>query len=176
VSSPAVSPAATPASSVGPDEGNVDGISYPELTVEMPDADTLRIRLDDPTAKAWRLDVAGTGDLAADRFVIEVETGDVAPAITATEIRAGRVVDEMDLSGYLDGTAAAGGCHATLRVCVDSDGFGLPEDGNGRFTLRLSVGDTRGPLTITGSTAGWPGEPFILGPWVVTEPFTWAAR
>ena len=30
-------------------------------------------------------------------------------------------------------------------------------DGNGRFRIQLSVADASGPLTITGSTAGWPG-------------------
>jgi len=156
-----------------PDEGNVDGLVYPGLTIEEPDANTLRVRLDDPSAKAWRVVVAGTGDLAEDRFEIEVETGDVAPAITATEVRNGQSVSEMDLSGFFDGTAAAGGCHGTLAVCLDSDGFRLPRNGDGRFALRLSVADAQGPLTITGSTAGWPGEPFVLGPWVATEPFTW---
>ena len=47
----------------------------------------------------------------------------------------------MDLSGYADGTAAAGGCHATLHVCIDSDGFRLPHNDNGRFRVRLSVAD-----------------------------------
>ena len=94
--------------------------------------------------------------------------------ITAREIRDSEVVGEMDLSGYADGTAAAGGCHATLHVCIDSDGFRLPHNDNGRFRVRLSVADAAGPLAITGSTAGWPGEPFILGPWVTTDTFVWS--
>ena len=159
-----------------PDAGNVDGIVYPELTIEAADADTIRVAITDPAAKAWRLIVAGAGALAGDRLEILVETGDVGPSITATEVRDGVVVGEMDLSGYVDGTAAAGGCHGTLPVCVDSDGFRLPSDGDGTLAIRLTLVDGGTPLTVTGGTAGWPGEPFILGPWTDTEPFPWGER
>ncbi|MEW6226154.1 MAG: hypothetical protein AB1627_16140 [Chloroflexota bacterium] len=159
-----------------PDAGNVDGIVYPELTIEATDADTIRVAITDPAAKAWRLVVAGAGALAGDWLEILVETGDVGPSITATEVRDGVVVGEMDLSGYVDGTAAAGGCHGTLPVCVDSDGFRLPTDGDGTLAIRLTLVDGGTPLTVTGGTAGWPGEPFILGPWTDTEPFPWGER
>ena len=159
-----------------PDAGNVDGIVYPELAIEAADADTIRVAITDPAAKAWRLIVAGAGALAGDRLEILVETGDVGPSITATEVRDGVVVGEMDLSGYVDGTAAAGGCHGTLPVCVDSDGFRLPSDGDGTLAIRLTLVDGGTPLTVTGGTAGWPGEPFILGPWTDTEPFPWGER
>ena len=131
----------------------------------MVDAETVQATLDDPAAKAWRLAVAGVGERAGDRWEILVETGDVGPAITATEIRDGRVVDVMDLSGFADGTAAAGGCHGTLPVCLSSDGFRLPQDGDGRFSVRLVLPEPGTPLTLTGATATWPGEPFVLGPW-----------
>ena len=48
-------------------------------------------------------------------------------------------------AGYADGTAAAGGCHPTLHVCVDSDGFRLPHNDNGRLRVRLSVADRERP-------------------------------
>ncbi len=175
IPTPTVAPTSAPTPTPPTDEGNVDGDVYPELTVETLDPATLRITLQDPSAKAWRLVIAGSGDLAYDRLEVEVETSDVAPVITAREIRDSEVVSEMDLSGYLDGTAAAGGCHGTLHVCVDSDGFRLPRNGNGRFRMQLSVADASGPLAITGATAGWPSEPFILGPWVTTDTFPWSA-
>ena len=165
-------PPATPTPAV--DEGNVEGDVYPELAVEAIDAQTLRVTLDDPSAKAWRLVIAGDGDLRYDRLEIEVVTSDVAPLITAREMRDSEVVSEMDLSGFAYG-GAAGGCHATLGVCIDSDGFRLPKDSNGRFRFRLSIADATGPLAITGSTAGWPGEPFILGRWVDTDTLNWSA-
>jgi hypothetical protein len=178
--SPAGTPIAWPSFQPGgtpePDEGNVDGAVYPELTIEAADADTITVTIIDPGAKAWRLVVAGAGSRSGDRLEIAVETGDVGPSITATEVNEGVVVDEMDLSGYVDGTAAAGGCHGTLPVCVDSDGFRLPSDGNGILAIRLTMTGTGMPLTITGGTAGWPGEPFILGPWTDTEPFPWGER
>ena len=92
--------------------------------------------------------------------------------ITATEIVGGRRVDEMDLSGFEDGTAAAGGCHSTLPVCLDSDGFRLPDNGDGTFSVRLHL-QGQVPLMVRGATAGWPGEPFILGPWQETSTFPW---
>ena len=175
---PAATPRPTPPPSSGPttppDEGNVDGDAYPQLAVEARDTATLRVTLQDPAAKAWQLVIRGTGDLAFDRLEIEVVTSDVAPVITAREIHDSELVDTMDLSGYADGTAAAGGCHATLHVCIDSDGFKLPRNGNGRFRIQLSVADATGPLTITGSTAGWPAEPFILGSWTDTDAFAWS--
>jgi hypothetical protein len=175
VVTPTPVPTLAPSPTAPTDEGNVEGDIYPELTVETADPGTLRITLDDPSAKAWRLVVAGSDALAYDRLEIEVVTSDVEPLIHVREIRDSEVVDEMDLSWYGGGLGAAGGCHANLHVCIDSDGFRLPEDGNGRFRVRLSVADAVGPLAITGSTAGWPGEPFVLGPWVDTDPFVWSA-
>ena len=137
-SSPDPSPTPDPTASpiTGDVEGNTGG---PELTVEDVSADTIKVTLQDPAAKAWRLVVSGTGDRAADRWEILVETGDVQPLITATEVRDDKVVDVMDLTGFGDGTAAAGGCHRTLGVCLDSDGFSLPADGNGTFSVRLTL-------------------------------------
>ena len=154
--------------------GGVDGASQgPQLTIETIDADTIQATIEDPEAKAWRLVVSGTGELGGDRWEIVVETGDVAPDITATEIREGRVVDVMDLSGFYDGTAVAGGCHSSLPVCLDSAGFVLPHDGNGRFSARLELPEAQVPLVIRGGTASWESEPFVLGPWHDTEPFPW---
>ena len=173
---PAPTPVPVPLVTAWPDAGNVDGGgSGPELTIEMVDSQTIRATLDDRSAEAWRLVVAGVGKRAGDRWEILVEVGDVAPAITATEVRDGHVVDVMDLSGFADGTAAAGGCHGTLPVCLSSDGFRLPQDGDGRFSVQLVLPDPGTPLAITGGTAPWPGEPFVLGPWTDTEPFPWGA-
>jgi hypothetical protein len=165
---PAVTPPATPV-----DEGNVEGDVFPELTVETLDSDTLRVTLEDPGAKAWQLEVAGSGDTQFDKLRIEVVTSDVEPVITVTELVDSEVVDTADLSGYGQ-TAAAGGCHPTLGVCFGSDAMRLPHKGNGRLVVKLFVGDATGPLSITGSTATWPGEPFVLGPWTDTETFSWS--
>ena len=44
----------------------------------------------------------------------------------------------------------------------------------GGSRTRLNMPDpSSGVLTITGGTAGWPGEPFVLGPWSATEAFAW---
>ncbi len=173
---PAIDPDPQPVITASPDAGNVGGDRLgPELTIEMVDEDTIGATISDPAAKAWRLVVAGIGERAGDRWEILVETGDTGPDILATEIRDGRIVDEMDLSGFADGTAAAGGCHGTLPVCLASDGFRLPQDGDGTFAVRLALPESGTPLTITGGTATWPGEPFILGPWTDTEPFPWNA-
>ena len=170
VPTPVVMPTPTPSQNAG----DVDGFGPgPELTIEFLREDLLEVALEDPQAKAWRLVVAGAGSLSQDRWEIVVETGDIAPSITATEIQQGEVVGVLDLSGYVDGTAVTGGCHATLDVCLDSSGFGLPVAGNGRLAIRLQMPGESTPLVLTGGSAGWPGEPFILGPWSETEPFPW---
>ena len=144
------------------------------LSVENVDADTIQVTLEDSAAEAWRLVVAGTGAQADDRWEILVETGDIEPLISAREIRGGNVVDVLDLTGFGSGTAAAGGCHSTLPVSLDSTGFSLPADGDGTFSVRLDLPEAGVPLTIRGGTAGWPAEPFVLGPWTDTEAFPWA--
>ncbi len=169
VPTPVVAPTPTPSHNAG----DVVAGPGPELSIEFPREDLLQVSLVDPAAKAWRLVVSGVGELASDRWEIIVETGDVGPQITATEIQQGEVVGEMDLSGYLDGTAAAGGCHKTLGVCLDSSGFRLPTDGDGTFAVRLQVLGAGTPILITGGTAGWPSEPFVLGPWTDTDAFPW---
>ena len=153
--------------------GGVDGDGGgPELTIETLDADTVVATIKDPEAKAWRLVVSGTGELGSERWEIVVETGDTGPVITATEIRSGEVADVLDLTGFYDGTAAAGGCHSTLPVCLDADGFRVPE-GDGLFSVRLDLPEAQVPLVIRGGAATWDGEPFVLGPWHDTEPFAW---
>jgi hypothetical protein len=158
-----------------PNAGQVDGSGDgPQLTVEFPGERLVDVTLEDAEARAWRVVVAGTGGLADDRFEIVVEAGDVGPVITATETSGGEVVDEIDLSFYGEDSAAAGGCHHTLKVCVDSSSFTFADDGTGRLRTRLTMPDpTSGVLTITGGTAGWPGEPFVLGRWSDTEAFAW---
>lgn len=166
-------PAATTAS---PGTGNVDERPIgPQLSVEPLDDETVQASIEDPAAKAWRLVIVGTGRRATDRLEIVVETSDVEPLITAAEIRDGEIVDVMDLSGFADGTGAAGGCHRTLPVCIGSDGFRVPADGDGVFSVRLTLTDPATPLTITGATATWPAEPFVLGPWTDTDSFDWVA-
>ena len=172
---PAPRPSPTEAPTPTPITGDVDGSTAgPELTVEDVNASTIQVILRDPAAKAWRLVVAGTGDRSLDRWEINVETGDVEPIITAIEIRNDAVVDTMDLTGFGDGTAAAGGCHPSIGVCLDSDGFSLPADGDGIFSVRLTLQGAAGPLTVRGGTAGWPAEPFVLGAWTDTEAFPWS--
>jgi hypothetical protein len=145
-----------------------------ELTVEFPKPDLIDVTLEDGEAKAWRVIVTGTGALAEDRLEVVVEAGDVGPVITATEVQQGEVVGSIDLSGYADDTMAAGGCHHTLNVCIDSSSFQFSDDGTGRLRIRLQMPDpAAGRLLLTGGTAGWPGEPFILGAWTDTEAFPW---
>jgi hypothetical protein len=166
-------PTTAPTPAGTPIIGDVDGaIGGPELTIEQVDDDTIVATLDDAEAKAWRIVVAGTGAQGGDRWEIVVETGDVGPVITATEFVDGVEGEVMDLTGFWDGTATAGGCHSTLPVCIDADGFDIPE-GDGRFAARLELPEAMVPLTITGGTAEWDGEPFILGPWHDTEVFAW---
>jgi hypothetical protein len=164
-------PSAAPTRS--PDSGDVVG-TYPELTIEAGEAGELAVTVTDPEARAWRLTAAGTGARAGDRLEVVVETGDIVASVLVHEYRDGTLADVVDLTGTLDGTqGAAGGCHGTLPVCISSDGIRLPADGDGTLSVRLELPEAL-PLSITGATAGWPGEPFELGgPWEQTLPFVW---
>lgn len=167
---PTVAPSPDPTAS--PDTGNVDG-DYPQLGAEVVRQDALLVTLVDPAARAWRITVGGMGERSGHRLELVVETGDVSPFVELREYRDGRLAGTLDLTGLAGNpTAAAGACHATLPVCVGSDGIRLPADDDGTLVLRLDLPEASG-LSITGATAGWPGEPFTLGPWEQTEPFAW---
>ena len=171
VATPIAEPIPTPSANAGDVESQGRGA---ELTVEFPKPDLLDVTLEDSEAKAWRVIVTGTGDRATDRMEVLVEAGDVGPVITATEVQQGEVVGSIDLSNYFDETMAAGGCHHTLNVCIDSSSFRFSDDGTGRLRIRIQMPDpAAGRLLVTGGTAGWPGEPFVLGPWTDTESFPW---
>ena len=170
---PTATPEPTPTPSVNAGDVESQGRGA-ELTVEFPKPDLLDVTLEDSEAKAWRVIVTGTGDRATDRMEVVVEAGDVGPVITATEVQQGEVVGSIDLSNYFDETMAAGGCHHTLNVCIDSSSFRFSDDGTGRLRIRIQMPDpAAGRLLVTGGTAGWPGEPFVLGPWTDTESFPW---
>jgi hypothetical protein len=171
VATPTAEPTPTPSVNAGDVESQGRGA---ELTVEFPRPDLLDVTLEDSEAKAWRVIVTGTGDRATDRMEVVVEAGDVGPVITATEVQQGDVVGSIDLSNYVGDTMVAGGCHHTLNVCIDSSSFQFSDDGTGRLRIRLQMPDAAGGrLLVTGGTAGWPGEPFVLGPWTDTESFPW---
>ena len=157
-----------------PDDGNVDGVALPGADGRARRRRThpaarSRIRPPRPGASSWR----GRRRAApATGSSIEVETGDVGPLITATEVRDGRVVDEMDLSGFADGTAAAGGCHAHAAG-VHRLGRVPPAGRTATAVLGPPLRDRRAPAAdrSPAAPAAWPGEPFVLGPWIDTEPF-----
>lgn len=154
-----------------PPTGNT-GSPYPELSVTT-DGPGYVVELVDPTARAWRIVVAGTGFLAADRLELLVEIADIQAAVQVSTVIAGETVEISDLGGILSTpTSAAGGCHPTLQICYSSGGIGIDlETGSvGLILERLEAGS----FTILGETATWPGEPFILGPWKATDPLTTA--
>jgi hypothetical protein len=155
-----------------PPTGNTDA-TYPELTVST-DGPGYVIEIVDPTAKAWRIVVTGTGALATDRLELLVETGDIAPGVQVTTVIGGLTTDVNDLGGIVSTpTSAAGGCHPRLELCYSSGGIGIDlERGSVGVVLERLEG---GAFTIVGATAGWPGEPFVLGPWRATDPLTTVA-
>jgi hypothetical protein len=168
VSTPGTTPIATPSPTTEPDHGNVDN-GYPELSVQLGDAYVISIT--DPNARAWRFDVRGLGILAEDRLEVIVEVSDIEPAAEARIYTRGALVDRFNMNGMVGNeTVAAGGCHPTLQVCFGSDGLTLDPE-TGRATLILERIEP-GNFAVQGATADWPGEPFILGPWRTTEPFT----
>jgi hypothetical protein len=174
---PAASPSAVPdrtlvptgpsTAPATPGQGNVDG-QNPELTVEL--SDGYLVAVTDPEAKAWRIEVRGRGLAANDRLDLIVEVGDTAPGAEARMYVRGGLVDVLPLGSLIDNeTAAAGGCHPTLDVCFSSGTISVDPVG-GTVTALLEALDGGG-VEIRGSSAGWPEEPFVLGPWRTSEPF-----
>jgi len=160
-----------PDPTIVPPEGDVEGAQEgaPELAIESDGPDSLEISVADSTAKAWRIRISGTNP--TDRLELIVETGDIAPGIHVDEIVGGEVVSTDDLTRMPDEpTVAAGGCHRTVGVCFSSDGIHL-DDANGVLTARFTFRDPSAPIAVTGSTAGWPAEPFILGDWHDSQTF-----
>ena len=160
-------PATTPRPTM-PGLGNVDG-TYPELSVELLEG-AYRVALTDPAAKAWRIQLMGNGPAAGDGIELIVEVGDVAPGAGAWFLVGGQYVDTLEFGALLGmDTAAAGGCHPTLEICVGSNDISVdPVTGTLTVTFE-SLGDDA--VTIQGATADWPAEPFVLGDWRTTAPF-----
>ena len=87
-----------------------------------------------------------------------------------TTIVDGRVADINDLTGIVSTpTSAAGGCHPVLEICYSSGGLDIDLEA-GRVVVVLERMEP-GTFEIIGATAGWDGEPFILGPWQTTDAF-----
>lgn len=175
VADPAPTPVATDGRTLPPtggrqagggSTGNVDR-QFPELATSLHD-EVVTIELRDPSAKAWAITVAGTGTDEHDRLEILVEVADVGFGAQVRSIVDDRLVETSDLSGMIgETTAAAGGCHPTLDLCFGS-GTIDPDLENGQIRLRLDAG-IPDSFAVTGATAGWDEEPFILGEWHATE-------
>lgn len=165
--------AATASANASADSGNVVAPVGPVLSVEPVGALAIRVTLSDPAAKAWRLVVAGTGASAGDRWALTVETGDVFPVIMTRDTIGG--VDEAarEQPGLEAGDGHGRVCALSVPVCVRSASVVLPADGNGTLVLEMARTDTTTPLRLSGATAIWPGDPFVLGPWTTTEAFPW---
>ena len=160
-------PPATPGPTAPPVEGNVDR-TFPELSVEM--SAGYLVSVTDPGARAWRVELRGTGDASHDWLEVFVEVGDVAPGAEARLYAGGHLVDTVEIGALVGAdTAAAGGCHPTLDLCVSSGTIAI-DPLAGRVTVLVQALSDEG-VEIRGATADWPGEPFILGPWRVTESF-----
>jgi len=148
-----------------PPVGNTDR-EYPELSVSR--AESYLIDLVDPDARAWWIVVSGTGASDGDRIEIVAEVGDIWPGAAVRVYVGGELFDTTDMNGLIGNrTAIAGGCHPTLDLCFSSAGIDIRPD-DGRLSVALQ-GAAAGSFEIRGATAGWDGEPFILGPWRGTE-------
>jgi hypothetical protein len=172
----ATTPVAPPITTPSIDAGNVtDSTAGPEVSIEPAGTGTIRVTLADPAARAWRIAVEGTGDHAGDAWVLTVQTGDVAPDITTIETANGVTGEPVVQEGLQAGTAKGRICAASLPVCVVASSVALPSGGNGTLGLELIRTDPAVAMNVAGSTAAWPADPFVLGPWTTTEAFPWEA-
>jgi hypothetical protein len=147
--------------------------------VEPVGAVSIRVTLVDPAAKAWRVTVAGvgssTGEAAPGSWTLTVETGDVAPVITTTDTLNGVPGEPQEQQGLETGHPTGRVCSVAVPVCIRAASVVLPHDGNGTLVVEIGRSDTTVGLTVTGATAGWPNDPFMLGPWTTTSAFPWGA-
>ena len=177
--SPKPSPATpTAGPTATPDSGNVNAPVTPALSVETVGAVAIRVTLADPAAKAWRVTVAvpgSAGGPASATWALTLETGDVAPVITTTDAQDGVAGEPKEQPGLEAGAGTGRVCSVAVPVCVRAASVVLPRDGNGTLVLELGRADTATDLSVTGATAGWTTDPFVLGPWTSTEAFPWGA-
>lgn len=170
---PTVEPTVAPATAT-PDSGNVEIPVTPGLSVEPVGSSSIRVTLADPAAKAWRVTVAGTGAQGADRWALTVETGDVAPVVTTTETAGGVDAEPLEQPRLEMGDASGQVCSASVPVCLRAPSLVLPHDGNGTLVLELARSDAGASMSVTGGTATWTTDPFVLSSWTTTEAFPWA--
>ena len=97
----------------------------------------------------------------------------MAPSITTLETVNGVAGDPQEQPGLEAGAATGRVCATSLPVCVNAASVRLPDQGNGTLTLELTRLEASADLSVTGGTAAWPSEPFVLGPWTTTEAFPW---
>ena len=151
-----------------PPIGNTDR-AFPELSVSR--AESYLIELLDPEARAWWIVVSGTGANDGDRIEIVAEVGDIWPGAAVRVYVGGELFDTTDMNGLIGNrTAIAGGCHPNLDLCFSSAGIDIRPD-EGRLSVALQ-GAAADSFEIRGATAGWDGEPYILGPWRGTDAVT----
>jgi hypothetical protein len=169
----------TPIPTAMPDSGNVDAPVTPALSVEPVGAVAIRITLADPAAKAWRVTVADAGSslgsAGASSWSLTIDTGDVAPVITTTDTLNDVAGEPQEQPGLEAGTTTGRVCSVAVPVCIRAASVVLPRDGNGTLVLEIGKTDTAATLAVTGATAGWPTDPFALGPWTTTAAFPWGA-
>jgi hypothetical protein len=168
-------PTARPRPTVTPNTGNVDAPVTPELSIELQTASTIRVTLLDPSAKAWQVIVRGTGGRATNRWLLTVETSDVAPVITTTDTTRGVEAQPVEQPGLETGATTGKVCSSSLPICVRLASVRLPNGGNGTLVLSLTRTDPAVAMSVAGATARWPTDPFVLGPWTTTEAFPWDA-
>jgi hypothetical protein len=157
-----------PVTAGDPPVGNTDR-DFPELSVSR--GETYLIDLLDPDARAWWIVVSGTGANTGDRVEIVAEVGDIWPGAVVRVYVGGELFDTTDMNGLIGNrTAIAGGCHPALDLCFSSAGIDIRPD-DGRLSVSLQ-GAAAGSFEIRGATAGWDGEPYILGPWRGTDAIT----
>jgi hypothetical protein len=169
VADPTADPAAEPTAQ--PSAGGVTGGSL-DFAVAHAGRGAIRATVKDPAAKSWRLVVAGTGSHAGDRWIIEVDTGDMGPVVAASETINGHEGEAIELAGLETGDVTGRVCATQLPVCLEASTFRLPE-GDGRVAATLVATDVAARLTVAGGHAAWPGEPFILGPWTSAVAVPW---
>ncbi|HEY3523547.1 MAG TPA: hypothetical protein VGK63_07560 [Candidatus Limnocylindrales bacterium] len=139
----------------------------PDVSVEPLGSNRYRITVADPAAKVWRMTVRPADDSSVAALRVVVATGDIRYAVDATVVTPPAGPRHIHLR-----RSNAAVCEPTMGVCLAADGVRTPGNPSRHAASFVITIDPDRAVAVTGSTAGWDGEPFVRAPWLIAESVT----
>lgn len=141
---------------------------HPDVSVEPLGGDRYEVTVADPDAKVWRLAIGMADGTSEAALRVVVTTGDVRYAVDATVLTPPAGPRNVHLRRPNAGPI----CEPTTGACLAPDGVRTPGNPSRHAASFVVTLDPDRAVALTGATAAWASEPFIRGPWQVSEPLT----